>query len=136
MEVAECGWRALAALRQHSRERSLDRRDHSPTAPAATSAPVLEPGCGTLQRSPAHRPSRGVASARAVVGPGREGEFAFGTRESKGSKAEALAAGRGIELGDFTDRTLRRKNAGLHIRGGGQVVDVELDPTDEEAPTG
>src|ERR1043165_7463930 len=96
----------------------------------------LEPRCRHRQRSPAHGPSGGVTPALAVVCPGREGKLAVGTRESNGSKAEALVAGRGIELGDLTQRTLRRKNAGLHIRGGRQVIDVELDPADEEAPTG
>src|SRR4029077_17835520 len=97
---------------------------------------ALEPRCRHAKRSPAHGPSGGVTPALGVVPPGREGELAFGAQERNGSKAEAVVAGRGIELGDLTQRTLHRKNAGLHIRGGGQVVDVELDPADEEPPTG
>src|SRR5262249_19673756 len=97
---------------------------------------ALEPRWRHAQRSPAHGPSGGVTPALAVVRPGREGDLAFGTRERNGSKAETYVAGRGIELGDLTKRTLRRKYPRLHIRGGGQVVDVELDPADDEAPTG
>src|SRR5689334_20137937 len=74
---------------------------------------ALEPRCRHWKQPPAHGPSGGVAPALAVVRPGREGELAVGARERNDRKAEALVAGRAIELGDLTQRTLRGKNPGL-----------------------
>src|SRR4051794_25324342 len=98
--------------------------------------PTLKPRCRHLKQSAAHGASGGITAALGVVRPGCKGELAFGTRKSNGSKAEAVLAGRGIELGDLTKRTLRRKHPGLHVRGSGQDIDVMLDPANEEAPAG